>query len=171
MGVSNHLGETFAIRIPNGKYTVGCLAGYMEAVLSLTVGGTWIVAYKHDTKLWIFSSSNNFSFYFTLAAEINSGWSVAANSPKNSNAMQLLSRYFGFFNNSTNYSVNNVLTSVQKSSIPVLMKYPRYSKINDNRVLSLLHSETTGVRRNLKNNYVVGAREPSTRKICVGYKF
>ena len=168
MGVSNHLGETFAIRIPNGKYTVGCLAGYMETALASTVGGTWIVAYKHNSKLWIFSSSNNFAFHFTLAAEINSGWSAAANSPKNSNAMQLLSRYFGFYNNSTNYSVNNVLTSVTKSSIPVLMKYPRYSKINDNSVLSLRHTETTGVRRNLKNTYVVGAREPSTRKIGVG---
>tara|TARA_B100001113_G_scaffold342009_1_gene327738 strand:- start:111 stop:2402 length:2292 start_codon:yes stop_codon:yes gene_type:complete len=167
-GVTTHLGITIAIRIPCGKYSILSLTSAVELKLAAATGSTWNLTYDNNTQKFKITSSDDFTFHFGASAEINSGWYTSTGAPSNNNATVLMARYLGFVPNCSYYSINKTLESVVKSSFPMYQKYPRYSKLNDPRVPSMSHTESTSSTRLQKYNYVVGSRDPPTRKIGIG---
>ena len=165
---STHLGITIAIRIPCGKYSILSLTSAVELKLAAATGSTWNLTYDNSTQKFKITSSDDFTFHFGASAEINSGWYTSTGAPSNNNATVLMARYLGFVPNCSYYSINKTLESVVKSSFPMYQKYPRYSKLNDPRVPSMSHTESTSSTRLQKYNYVVGSRDPPTRKIGIG---
>ena len=166
MGVTDYLGSTHAIYIPVGKYSVVSFKSYLEAELASKCGGSWTLTYSDRT--WVIDSTADFCLHFSTSAESNSLWSKQSASPSAANSVNILARYLGFVPNCSYYSKNKSLTSVEKSSLAVLMKYPRRSKINDNTVVSMIQNENAQSRRNLQNTYIIGSRDPPTRKIGFG---
>lgn len=166
MGVTNHLGLTKALQLPVGKYSILSFKSQMESLLTSKLGGTWTLTYSN--RKWVINSTADFTFHFSTSAESSSSWSTASGAPAASNSVNIMARYLGFVPNCSYYSTNKSLSSVENSSIPQFVKYPRYSKINDNSVPSMIQTENSESHRNLQNTYIVGSRDPPTRKIGFG---
>ena len=166
MGVTDYLGSTHSVYIPVGKYSVVSFKSHLEAELASKCGGSWTLTYAN--RRWVINSTADFVLHFSTSAESNSAWSKQSGAPSSANSVNILARYLGFVPNCSYYSKNKCLTSVENSSLAVLMKYPRRSKINDNTVVSMIQNENAESCRNLQNTYVIGSRDPPTRKIGFG---
>lgn len=173
LGITDEIGVTSAVRLPSGKYTLLSFKGALEAALANVVSDTWTLDYYPPIKSWRVTrlSGEEFAFHFGSAAEMEFGWYTSTNAPPNSNAAVLLARMLGFIPNSSNYSTSGVLVSTVKSSIANLIKYPRYSNLNatpDTLVSGYLHTEDTSAYRMQRPNYIVGSRDPSTKRLGIG---
>jgi len=167
MGVTNAFGVTSALRLPSGKYDTSNLSGYLEQALADVAGGSWTVTYANSVPNWTITSDGDFALHFGAAAEISTGWYTSSGAPANANSAALLARMLGLTPNCSFYSSNKTLKSVEASSITNYPQYPRHSRLNQEAGV-FTHSETPSARRTLAWTYVVGARDPSTRKIGCG---
>ena len=170
LGVTTHIGQTFAIRIPVGKYNVDSLGTtlvyQLQTVATPTM--TWSYTYDRTDRLWTIcnSSGHPFTFHFSYTAEPGTSWATSAGVPSTGAAsVTHFARLLGFVPNSAVHSdASGCIRSVVASSMLDEIAYPRFDNAQDNVITQSAPSNY----RHPHFTTVISTREPSTRKIGFG---